>query len=184
MISAALELVAEGGPQTATVSAIARRVGAPTGSFYHRFRSRDLLLAELWLTVVEAFQEAFLAELEHDDPLEAGLRAAVFWPRWVREHLLEARLMLLHHRRDFVPGAWPEELVERAGALEPRLMGGVRDLCVRRYGAADKDALRRVRFALLDVPYGSLRPYVQAGRSPPAQLDELIAEACRAVLAG
>jgi len=182
MITAALELIAEGGPQTATVSAIAERVGAPTGSFYHRFRSRDLLLAELWLSVVETFQEAFLAELEGDVPLEAALRGAAFWPLWVRTHLMESRLLLLHHRRDFVSGAWPEELVERAAALEPALMAGIRDLCVRRYGAAEKQALRRIRFALLDVPYGSLRPYVQAGRSPPPDLDDLITDTCRAVL--
>ena len=47
-LDAALALVAENGPSAATVAAISARLKAPTGSFYHRFASRDALLGELW----------------------------------------------------------------------------------------------------------------------------------------
>ena len=47
MTGAALRLVADRGPQAVTVAALAREVGAPTGSIYHRYRSRDELLAKL-----------------------------------------------------------------------------------------------------------------------------------------
>ena len=62
--AAARQVVAERGPRGATVAAIAAHLGAPTGSIYHRFRSRELLLADLWLTVVEAFQAGVVAALE------------------------------------------------------------------------------------------------------------------------
>ena len=57
IIESAMRLIAEDGPGAATIAAIAGRVGAPTGSIYHRYSSRELLLADIWLTVVEAFQK-------------------------------------------------------------------------------------------------------------------------------
>lgn len=183
IVEAALSLVAEGGPSAATIAAIAERLGAPTGSIYHRFRSRRLLLAELWLTVVEGYQEGLLAELEAEEPREAAVAAAIFMPRWVRDHLPEARLLLLHHRDDFVGDAWPEELARRAAALAPALNGAVRRLAGRLFEPAGKDELRRVRFALVDVSWGAVRRYVEEDRRPPPELDALIEVACRAVLA-
>jgi AcrR family transcriptional regulator len=55
-LNATLALVAEHGPSAVTVAAIAGKLKAPIGSFYHRFASRDVLLAELWLNTVLSFQ--------------------------------------------------------------------------------------------------------------------------------
>ncbi len=63
ILTAALELLAERGPEGVTMSAISRQTGAPIGSIYHRFPSRDLILALLWLDVVESFQDGFLETL-------------------------------------------------------------------------------------------------------------------------
>ena len=52
-----------------TVASVTQHLGAPIGSFYHRFASRDVLLAELWLTTVLAFQEGFVAAIEISDGL-------------------------------------------------------------------------------------------------------------------
>ncbi|MBW2456207.1 MAG: TetR/AcrR family transcriptional regulator, partial [Deltaproteobacteria bacterium] len=158
--AAARNLIAERGVQAATIGAIAAELGAPTGSIYHRYRTRELLLAELWLGVVEEFQTGLLAELNRDDPLEAAVAAAQFVPRWVRSHLAEARLLLVHHRRDFVSGGWPEEVVERAGQLEPQLTAALRRFCRRHFGNLRKASLQRARFALLDAQT------VQAAGSP------------------
>src|SRR3712207_1089671 len=114
ILDAAAEVAARSGPAGATMGAIADSLGAPTGSIYHRFRSRDVLLAELWLQTVEAFQVGFRAALAGPDAGAAGLEAALHTPRWVRAHPVPARLLLLHHREDFVPGEWPAEVVERA----------------------------------------------------------------------
>src|ERR1700736_162937 len=103
---AALAIAAERGPLAVTVGSIAERLRAPTGSFYHRFASRDVLLGELWLRTVLDFQRGIAAALDAGD----GLRAALHTPAWVREHPDEARLLLLHHRDDFVQGEWPAPL--------------------------------------------------------------------------
>src|SRR6478752_4943529 len=105
-LDAALALAAEGGPPAVTVGAITERLKAPTGSFYHRFASRDALLGELWLKTVHAYQEGFVAAIESGD----GLAAALHTPAWARLHLDDARLLLLYSRHDFVQGDWPKTL--------------------------------------------------------------------------
>lgn len=63
-IDAALKITAEQGPAAVTIADVARAVGAPVGSVYHRFLSRDVLMAEVWLRVVASFQKEFLSMLE------------------------------------------------------------------------------------------------------------------------
>jgi AcrR family transcriptional regulator len=48
-LAAAQAIVVEHGPAAATVASISERLRAPTGSFYHRVASRDVLLGKLWL---------------------------------------------------------------------------------------------------------------------------------------
>lgn len=182
MAVAALRLVAERGPRAVTVAALAKELGAPTGSIYHRYESREHLLAELWMEVVEAFQEAFVAELEAASELEGAVRAARFMAEWTRAHPLEARLLLLHRRQDFVAGPWPEALVTRAAALEPRMGAALRGFGKRAFGRADADVMLRLRYALLDAPFGGLKPYVQSGKPAPPLLEELVEATARGVL--
>ena len=83
---AARELIAERGPEAVTVDSVAERIGAPKGSFYYRFASRDALLGEVWLKTVLAYQEGFVAAIEAGDGLtrraaHAGLGAPPFGRR-------------------------------------------------------------------------------------------------------
>src|SRR5260221_14615456 len=100
MLDAAAGLVARGGPGRATVAAIAEQLGAPSGSIYHRFESRDLLLARLWIRTVRRAQEGFAAALDGPDLAEAARQAALHIPRWARSHLDEATVLLLYRRED------------------------------------------------------------------------------------
>src|ERR1700750_70933 len=102
----------EDGPPAVTVASISERLGAPVGSFYHRFASRDVLLGQLWLRIVLDFQHGITAALDAGD----GLRAVLHTPAWVRLHLDEARLLLLYHRDDFVQGGWPAALRDGVAA--------------------------------------------------------------------
>jgi len=62
-LAAACALAAKRGPAAVTVESVTARLKAPTGSFYYRFASRDVLLGELWLTTARAFQEGFIAAI-------------------------------------------------------------------------------------------------------------------------
>jgi AcrR family transcriptional regulator len=184
MAAAALRLVADRGPRAVTVADLAREVGAPTGSIYHRYRSREQLLAELWMEVVEEFQAGFVASLASVADVPGAAQVARFMAGWTREHPLEARLLLLHHRGDFVQGEWPPDLAERAAALEPAIGSALRAFALRAFGRADADTLARLRYALLDAPFGAIKPYVQARRALPAVVDEMAAATAIAVLRG
>src|SRR5450755_1833530 len=105
-LAAALAIATERSLSAVTVASISERLGAPTGSFYHRFASRNVLLGALWLRTVLHFQQGISAALDAGD----GLAAALHTPAWVRGHLDEARLLLLYDRDDFVQGEWPETL--------------------------------------------------------------------------
>jgi len=183
MTGAALRLVADRGPQAVTVAALAKELGAPTGSIYHRYRSREELLAELWMDVVEGFQNGFVARLAGADDVDGAVAAALFMAAWTRQHPLESRLLMLHRRQDFVAGAWPADLVDRAAALEPQIGSALRAYAQRAFGCADSETMARLRYALLDAPFGGIKPYVQARKRLPPVVDDLVARTAQVVLA-
>lgn len=182
ILDVATRLAAADGPAGSTIGAIASALGAPTGSIYHRFSSRDVLLAELWLQTVESFQVGFQAALAGPDPLQAGLRAGLYTPQWVRANPAPARVLLLYRREDFLPDGWPGEVVERAVDLGAQGELVLRDFARRALKSTSARALRRARYAVIDLPYAAVRPHVHADEPPPPIVDELIAAAYQAVI--
>jgi AcrR family transcriptional regulator len=181
ILDTAVSLVAEGGPGRATVSTIASRLGAPTASLYHRFASRDLLLARLWLRTVRRAQAGFIAALAAEDLGEAAVAAALHIPRWSREHLAEATVLLLYRREDLA-ARWPDELGDELAGVNRGIAAALEDFTRRRFGRVRADELQVVAFALVDVPYAAVRRYLLAGRTPPQAVDALVAKTCACVL--
>jgi AcrR family transcriptional regulator len=179
-ISGALKLLAESGPTGVTMKAVAEEIGAPIGSVYHRFASRDVLLAELWLRVVESFQQHFLSALEGDD----GLQAALHTPRWVRKHPKEGRVLLLYRREDLIKNEWPGDIKAQAARLSKELNTGIRSFVMKKFGRIAKKNLERTVFVLIDVPHAAVRRYLEAGKLPPAVVDELIQDTYYAIFKG
>jgi AcrR family transcriptional regulator len=176
-LAAARALACEQGPSSVTVGSVVRRLGAPTGSFYYRFASRDLLLGELWLNTILAFQAGFLVALEMGD----GLRAALHTPVWVRANPEDARLLLLHHRRDFVQGDWPAPLSEGVARQAECYEAALTRFAQVLFGDDSIDAQRRVRFALVEVPLAAVRPYLERDEPLPLIVDELVRRTYHAV---
>jgi AcrR family transcriptional regulator len=178
LLAAATQVAATGGPAAATINAIAKQAGAPTGSLYHRFPSRDVLLGTLWLDLVGRFQAGWIEAMEAGDADAAALHA----PAWVREHPTEARLLLLHRREDFLAGDWPPDLAERAAHVNDRAGAALRAFTRAELGDEEPASVRRVRFALVQIPYAAVRPYLEARQPPPPDLDALVLTASQAVL--
>lgn len=170
IIAAATRLVAGGGPQAATMQAVAREVGAPTGSIYHRFASRDILMAQLWLELVADFQAGFLAALATGD----GLAAVLHTPRWVRANRVAARVLLFYRSDELIAGGWPESTAGRAKDLRRALEEGLRTFAERLGHAGDPAAMRYLRFGLMDAPYAAVRPYLAGAAELPAEVNRAL----------
>lgn len=178
-LAAALAIIAEHGPAAVTVAALSERLRSPTGSFYHRFASRNVLLGALWLQTVLNFGEGIRIALDAED----GLSAALHTPAWVRAHPDEARLLLLYDRNDFVQGEWPEELREQVAAMAERGKLGTAKFANLVFGRAEPDELRRAQFLLAQVPVAAVRQHIVQREPPPPLVDTLIRTTYEAVVA-
>jgi len=183
ILDSALAAMAAGGdPGTTTVAAIAAGLGAPIGSIYHRFASRELLLAHLWTRTVREFQHGFLAALTDDDLDTAADDAALHVVRWSREHLPQAQLLVLH-RREALAARWPEGLGGQLAELNKSVESALKDYARWRYGRAGAAEQQRVVFALVDVPAAAVRRFLLKGLPPPPSVEHLVTAASRCVLA-
>jgi AcrR family transcriptional regulator len=176
--AAAQAIAAAEGPAAVTIASIAARLKAPTGSFYHRFASRNALLGELWLRTVMEFQEGISAALDAGD----GLRAALHTPAFARAHLDHARLLLLYDRSDFVQGEWPEELRERVAEMTRRMeASSLRAQVI--FGEDGGEEVRLAQFLISEVPLAAVRQHLVRREPPPPLVDDLIRTTYRAVVA-
>ncbi|MBB3890618.1 AcrR family transcriptional regulator [Phenylobacterium haematophilum] len=182
ILDAAAALVSSRGPAAATMTAIKHALGAPSGSIYHRFRTRDELLGRLWLSKAQAFQDRWMAALEEVDPVKAGLEAALSMPRQVRADFDGARVMLLHRREDFMLDGWPPEMKAEAERLGRQIKQGLGQMTRRLFDLDTAATRRATAFATIDIPFSAVRRYVGEGGAPPPHVDALIERAYSAVM--
>ena len=176
-IDSAIQIIAEEGLGALTIAGLSTRVTAPIGSVYHRFPSRDALIAELWLNIIESFQNEWLKILQTD-----GLQATLFCMQWVRTHPSEARVMLLYRIDDLTSGEWPKDLQKRALRLSKQLREGIAFFTKKQFGSVTKEYIDRTLFAIHDAPMGILRRYLQENKIPPKSIADLIRETYEAVI--
>jgi AcrR family transcriptional regulator len=181
ILDTAVTLIAGAGPTQTTMAAIAELLEAPSGSIYHRFESRELMLAHLWIRTVRRAQAGFVADLESDDLRSSAIDAALHMPRWSRSHVQEATVLLLYRREDLA-ARWPKELGASLSELNTGISTALRGFTKRLYGRIADKNLQTVSFALIDVPYAASRRYLLAGRPPPRMVDDLVTRSCEATL--
>jgi AcrR family transcriptional regulator len=182
ILDATATLVAAEGPGAATIGAIGALLKAPSGSIYHRFASRDVLLGRLWLSKAAFFQNRFAEAFVDPDAAKAGLDAALSLPRSVRADFAGARIMLLHRRDDFLAGDWPADMAAEAARLKHQVDDAMKDIARRLFARANAEALRLAYFAILDVPFAAVHRHVAANVMPPLHVDDLITKAYLALI--
>jgi AcrR family transcriptional regulator len=175
LLDAAAALLAGDGPAAVSMSAVARAVGAPSGSVYHRFPTRAALCGELWMRTEERFQGGFVDALASPGgTTERCVAAARFAVQWCREHPVEAQV-LLAGADALDRAAWPESIATR----RERLHRTVNRL--RAELDADPD---RLSAALVDVPYAVVRRHLVAGQRIPGAVDGIVEDCVRALISG
>ncbi|NPD70432.1 TetR/AcrR family transcriptional regulator [Lichenicola cladoniae] len=173
-IDAAVALVAESGPRAATMQAIAHRVGAPTGSIYHRFKSRSAILATAWNASYGALARVLTPLLQAARPREAALALLP----WVGEDRLRARFLLLHEPVSLFEDTPPPELLRKEMEQLESEMDHAFRACVSRIGDGmiREEDLARAKFLIFDAPVAILRSHLIGVGIVPAFAGQMIAE--------
>jgi AcrR family transcriptional regulator len=172
-------VAARQGVGRATIAAIAKEAGVPTGSIYHRVPSRAALLAEVWLEAADRFGTAFLGRLAEARNLEEAANLALVTPRFAREDPSAGVVLFVHRRDDFLDDA-PAESRARAGKLTAALRDGLA-AAAKRLAPADKRGRERFALALIGLPNGAVRTFLPQALPPP-ELDPVLLAAARAAL--
>lgn len=176
LFAAVSRLVAAEGPMALTTRRIASEVGVPTGSLYHRFSDRDLLVARAWLDAVRRFQPGFVEALDAVDVDAAVQQAAAYTPRWAGDHPAHTSL-LLRYSRDQLLQAWPGELAADLAAVNRPVEQVLRRHARRRWGTATAAHVELLRFAVITVPAAAVRDHAD-----PTQLTVAVSEAASAIV--
>lgn len=182
MLDAARDLLLDRGSSKATVDAIAAATGAPTGTIYHRFGSRDGMIARLWMRAVHRSQAAFVAALEAEDATEAAVAAGLSIVDFCEEHPADARLLVSFRREDLIRTAPDEALAAELEQLNRPVQLAVKDLTRRLYRSKSRAALSRTMMVVFDLPYGAARRHLLIGERLPRELRGDLEAALRAVL--
>lgn len=159
-----------------SIQSIAVAAGATVGSLYHRFGSREILLAETWLAAVRSFQAVFLAELGSAKTAHEGVSAALSVPRWSRENPGFAAVLALYRPAEFIDPTVPEDLRSAAAGINDALAREMRSFARR----AERPLLA-CRLALIAFPHGAVRQFLPD--PPPPAVDRYVARAYHAVMA-
>lgn len=182
MLDAARDLLLAEGSPSATMEAIAAASGAPTGTLYHRFGSRDQLIARLWLRAVYRSQASFVAAMERDDAREAAVAAAMSIIDFCEEHPEDARLLASFRRDDLIRALPDGPLAEELHVLNRPVERAVVQLAQRLYGKRSRAAIDRTLLVVFDLPYGAARRHLVMKTPLPAYLRIDLSFAIRAVL--
>jgi AcrR family transcriptional regulator len=178
ILDSARDVTLRRGVDGLTVSAVAADLGAPSGSIYHRFASREHLAAALWLRTVERFQTGFIATLSSDDePVDAAVAAACWVVDWAAAHPADASLLIRYRREDVVRGDNPQSVRRRAEQARAQLTRALASLA-RRLG----QPVDLVVFAVVQIPYAAVRDSVGSGSPLPGWTGDAVGRATRAAL--
>lgn len=151
MLDAARELVLSAGPRAANAAAVARVIGAPSGSIYHRFGSRDELVGTSWLRAQQRFLGGFLP-LAEGRSLTQLRDAAQYVVRWSVDNPRDAALLVRYSLYDLIPRGQHRKLDDEFDNAN-----GALSAAIKKSADAVAVPLEDVLVAVVDVPYALVR---------------------------
>jgi AcrR family transcriptional regulator len=182
MLDVARDLLLDEGAHGATIDAISTVSGAPTGSIYHRFGSRDELVTRLWMRAVRRSQAAFLDAVDVQDPAMAAVGGGLSIFDFCRSQPRDARLLVSFRYEDLVRAAPQGPLADELQELNRPVEAAVAGLARALHGRATPAAVGHVLLVVFDLPYGAVRRHLIAGVDPPQRLRADLERALRGAL--
>ena len=152
------------------------------GSLYHRFGSRDDLVARMWIRAVRRSQREWLAGLERVDPLAAAVAAGLSIYDFSKDNRADAHLLVSFRREDLIQKQVSPAVERELAALNAPIEKGLVRLAKSLFGSAARAPVEQTALATFDIPYGAIRRHLIDGTAMPQGLRRSIETAIRAVL--
>lgn len=153
------------------------------GSLYHRFGSRDDLLARLWIRAARRAQDSFLSALvAHEVPVEAAVDGALAFYDFCAVQREDGSLLVCFRREDLVRDISSPAVLADLEDLNRPLERALTALTARLYRTVTRNRIERTVLATIDIPYGAVRRHLIAGTPLPSAVRTHIETATRAVL--
>lgn len=183
LLDAACESAYRRGRDT-TIGEIAATAGAPVGSIYHRFSSREELLIRLWIREIREFQSGLFEQADSSGAGQALEAAAVHVVGYCRLHPAKANALTLFRQQVAAVRA-PVAFRDDVRHVNDDVAHAITRLTGRYYGRATRHRLEIVRTACQQSPYGLVRPYIgprDQATPIPAWLEDAVRASTRAIL--
>lgn len=167
-IDSAIQIAAQCGTGAVSMASIASKAGAPIGSLYHRFDSRNAVLARAWLKVRADFRGAVICHWDRGDTWPA-VEALL---QWCRSKPVYARFML---QTDEAP-----DFGELAPALRAEIEADQAELdaaftrCMRSLPARVGNPDHVLRFILIGAPVAIVKPFLSQELPIPPSIDAVL----------
>ena len=122
LLSAALEVYAERGPEGFTMTAVIAASGISNGSVYHHFGDFDGLAAALYTRCLGELLDTLVAALEGTPDARDGIRALVeSYLRFTEQHRAAAHFIHASSYADFLPAYAPAIAAAKAAKIDALL---------------------------------------------------------------
>ncbi len=144
--------VAAAGLDGASVAAVAARLGAPSGSVYHRFPSRKHLLGALWVRTLSSFHDALEFGAQNAASADLATRSVGALFDWIVSDPVGSALLLKFRTEDLISNDWPTD-VRLAVAEQNQRLADITNRVAEERNINPLDAI----LALVDFPTAAAR---------------------------
>lgn len=190
LLDVAEQLVTNGDPAGLTLRALGASAGASNGTIYHAFRSKEELLARLWVraaarlgTVMsDAVQGARPGRRDRSAARRAVIAVALSPVMLARRQPASAQLFFAQRRDQLFSAELPVEIVDELQAVQARFTELLVSLADAMWGRSDRIAVAAIAACVVDVPGGLLRRALLEGRAVDSATERRIEAAVRGIL--
>lgn len=162
---------------TFTLQNLSALTGVSIGSLYHRYTSREGLLAAAWYDAVGRFQSGFLDALRNAT-LETGRSAALATPRFCRADRDAAIILACCRQAEFLTQETPHDLARKIAAVNEEAAGEIVKFSKR----IDRPLIN-CRLALVAYPLAAVTLFLPE-KPVPKSIDDEISAAYDAAMRG
>jgi AcrR family transcriptional regulator len=191
LLDVAEQLVTSGDTTGLTLRSLATRAGASSGTIYHAFRSKEELLARLWLraterlggTMEEALRSVGQTASRGTAALDAVVGVAVAPVVFSRRYPASAQLFFTQRSDQLFSADLAADITASFDVQRKRFAELLVGLATAIWDRKDRFAVEAIAACVVDVPGGILRRALVERRDVDIATERRIEAAVRAILA-